>query len=187
MKKMTHASRLGLLGLILISMVTTACATNPPGSQQTASQPVEHFLEVHVDGRINIFYDKHTYEEFLQLGETSFRLTRIGAGPKGETLVFGLPAADKKKTSAIPAIDIYEGKRIPVNFYGEMRAEGRIFVFSTYADMKMVRETGEAALRFSDIGSGPKGETVVYVLNKSNKKEKPTALMAQFRSFNGMN
>ncbi|MDT8384295.1 MAG: hypothetical protein RRB22_07760 [Gammaproteobacteria bacterium] len=188
MKKTTHVSRAGLLGLMLISMATTACATNPPAAQTAATpQSVEQILEVHADGRINIFYDKHTYDEFLQLGETSFRLTRIGAGPKGETLVFGLPAADKKKTSGIPAIDIYEGKRTPANFYGEMRAEGRIFVFSSYADMKMVRDTGEAALRFSDIGSGPKGETVIYVLNKSNKKEKPTALMAQFRNFNGMN
>lgn len=182
MKTTTHASRLGLLGIMLMGMTATACASNQAGTQTE-----DQFLEVHEDRRIHIFYDKHTYDEFQQLGETSFRLTRIGAGPKGETLVFGLTAADKKKTSGIPSIEIYDGQRKPANFYGEMRAEGRIYVFSTYDDMKMVRETGEAALRYSDIGAGPKGETVIYVLNNSNKKEKPVALMEQFRKFNGMN
>jgi len=182
MKTTNRAGRLSLLGTLLLTLATSACASN-----QATTQQADQLLEVHEDGRIHIFYDKHTYDEFQQLGETSFRLTRIGAGPKGETVVFGLTAADKKKTSGIPSIEIYDGQRKPANFYGEMRAEGRIYVFSTYDDMKMVRNTGEAALRYSDIGAGPKGETVIYVLNSSNKKQKPVALMEQFRKFNGMN
>jgi len=47
--------------------------------------------------------------------------------------------------------------------------------------MKLTRDSGEAALRFSDIGAGPDGKTVIYVLNSNNKKQRPDALMAEFK------
>jgi hypothetical protein len=53
-------------------------------------------------------------------------------------------------------------------------------VFSEWADLKAFLQVGEAPYRFTQIGSGPRGETVVYVLNKGNKKKKPEALIAEF-------
>ena len=35
--------------------------------------------------------------------------------------------------------------------------------------------------RYTDIGAGAKGETLVYVLNKNNKKQKPDALMTEYK------
>jgi hypothetical protein len=68
-----------------------------------------------------------------------------------------------------------------------MRSEGRIYVFNNFQDMSDVRKVGEAPYRFTEIGTGPKGETVVYVLNKTNKKKKPVALIDAFKKKNGLN
>ena len=51
-------------------------------------------------------------------------------------------------------------------------------------DMKPVRQFGHPNFFYTEIGSGPKGETVVYVLNKKTKKKRPDALIAQFKSMN---
>ncbi|WP_421867470.1 hypothetical protein [Motiliproteus sp.] len=144
--------------------------------------------EVHHEGRLYVFDDFDTYQSFLEVGETSYRQTFIGAGPKGETLVFGVTGKDKKKTAdKIAAYNLYHGSlEAAEEFYGEMRAEGRIYVFDRLEDMETVRTTGEAPLRYTEIGNGPKGETVVYVLRSENKKQKPVALQAAFKKHNGL-
>lgn len=140
-------------------------------------------FEVHRDGRIHVFYDMATYRSFLNVGETAYRLTRIGGGPNGETLEFGLTKADKKKGVNTPAVELFDGKReVKGDFYGEMRRHGRIYVFDQKADMDAVRQIGDPSYMYTQIGAGPKGETVVYVLNKNNKKKQPVALMAKFKA-----
>ena len=61
-----------------------------------------------------------------------------------------------------------------------------IYVFDNADDLTFVRKVGEAPYRFTEIGAGPNGETMVYVLNKSNKKQKPVALIEVFKKQNGM-
>lgn len=148
---------------------------------------VNDFYQVHKEGRIYIFDDFETYDSFVKLGETPFQLTRIGAGPEGETLVFGLTKRDKKMRSGIGSVDLYDGKAdgISNGFYGEIIKEGRIYVFGDWADMKSFMSVGEAPLRYTQIGAGPNGETVVYVLNEDNKKEKPEALIEEFNKKHG--
>lgn len=170
------------------------CASNEPKQADVATEAKtevaveannDELYEVHHDGRIYIFDDYKLYQNFNKLGHTPYILARIGAGPKGETIKFGLTSQDKKKQSGIASVDMYDGTLAPAeNFYGEMRSEGRIYVFSTLKDMNDVRKIGEASYRFTDIGAGPEGETVVYVLNKSNKKKKPVALMEAFKQRN---
>ncbi|MDY6979258.1 MAG: hypothetical protein SV201_05215 [Pseudomonadota bacterium] len=164
--------------LVVAALSMAACAANT-----TTAEKDDLLLEVHDHGRIHIFYDKETFAGFMQNGETSYRLTRIGAGPNGETIVFGLTGEDKKKRSGISAVEIFDGKRQSGEFYGEMYRHGRIYVFDNYPDMKAVRDTGHAAYFYTEIGSGPKGETVVYVLNSDNKKKKPIELIEAFREF----
>jgi len=139
-------------------------------------------FESHDDGRINVFYDQKTFDSYKSVGETAFRLTRIGAGPNGETVVFGLPKADKKKGADTPAVKLWDGKLEASSFYGEMYKSGRIYVFSDKPEMDHVRKLGHPSYMYTEIGAGPKGETVVYVLNKSNKKKKPVDLMAKFKA-----
>ncbi|MCG6938712.1 MAG: hypothetical protein LJE83_11170 [Gammaproteobacteria bacterium] len=141
--------------------------------------------EVHHDGRINVFYDRDLYKEFLSVGETPFRLTRIGAGPNGETLVFGLTKKDKGNPDNIDVIKVYDNSMpAPAEIYAEMQRNGRIYVFDNFDDMKPVREFGNPNLFYTEIGAGPNRETVVYVLNEKTKKNRPDALIAKFKSMN---
>lgn len=180
---------------LLTGALITAAALTLAGCQsnevKTAAAPVlnnQDLYEVQHEGRHYVFDDYKTYKSFLSVGETAYRKVYIGGGTHGETLVFGLRKEDKKKMAGIAGIDMFNGKLAAAdNFYGELRGEdGRLYVFSTLEDMKAVREVGEAAYRFTQIGAGPEGQTVVFVLNKSNKKKKPVALMAQYKQVNGL-
>lgn len=171
------------VGLVAGSMVLSGCNSDPVKSnaETVVVNQTTTLFESHANGRIYSFYDQKTYEDFNALGETPFQLTRIASGPKGETIVYGLTKADKKKGVNTPAVMLMDGKtEVQGEFYGEIRKDGRIYVFNQKADMDFVRSVGEPVYMFTQIGSGPKGETVVYVLNKSNKKKKPDALMAKF-------
>lgn len=181
---------LNCLKLLLIAAVTVstvACKTtgssDPVEKDVVAETKAMELYEVDHDGRINVFYDRPTFKSFLQVGETIYRLTKIGSGPKGETIVYGLTKADKKKPENVDAIKLYEGKiSTPENFYAEMHKHGRIYVFSSFEDMKPVREFGHPNFFYTEIGAGPKGETVVYVLNKNTKKKRPDSLITKFKA-----
>lgn len=176
--------RILFLALPIFISTLVGCASNNSTVSADSNKAMEIY-EVHHDGRMHVFYDHKLYKEFLSLGETPFRLTRIGAGPKGETIVFGLTKHDKKMKHSVPAIDLYDGKiKASDDFYGEMVKHNRIYVFSSFADMKTVREFGHPNFQYSQIGAGPNGETIVYVLNKTNKKKRPDALIKKFSSFN---
>ena len=153
----------------------------PPAPPKVAAE----LYEVYKDGRIYRFYDFTDYRNFLKIGEAPFRLTQIGAGPAGETVVYDLAKADKEKTGGIPSVELVAGNIKPDIFYGEMVRDGRIYVFDGVADMAQVRQTGQANLRFSDIGGGPNGESVIYVLNEKNKEKQPVELMAAFKAKHG--
>lgn len=162
-------------------LLLNACAST--GSIPSADEMA--IYEVHKDGRIHIFYDHKEFQSFMQVGETPFRLTRIGAGPKGETLEFGLTKHDKKKPDQVAAIKLYDGKIEPSDhFYAEMYKNGRIYVFNNFKDMATVRDFGHPNYFYLSVGTGPKGETVVYVLNHHNKKHKPEQLIAEFNKRN---
>ena len=68
---------------------------------------------------------------------------------------------------------------------GSSRKWGRIYVFDDYKTYASCNQVGETVCRLTRIGAGPKGETMVYVLNKSNKKQKPGALIAEIESKHG--
>lgn len=181
--------------MITAALVLTGCESTSVKTESTAATPKSTtetsnsansitWLESHDHGRIHVFYDRKTFDSYKSVGETAYRLTRIGAGPNGETVVFGLPKEDKKKGGNTAAAMLWDGKTEVSSFYGELSKHGRIYVFSEKADMDFVRKIGEPSYMYTEIGSGPKGETVVYVLNKNNKKKKPVALIAKFKSMN---
>lgn len=148
----------------------------------------QDLYEVVHEGRHYVFDDLATYRQFLTVGETSYRKVFIGEGPHGRTLVFGLRGKDKKKLTGIAGVEMYKGRMSAAEeFYGELRGEdGRLYVFDRLEDMEAVRSTGEAAYRLTQIGVGPQQQTVVFVLNKSNKKEYPTALISKYKQMNSM-
>jgi hypothetical protein len=169
----------------------TGCHTNQVKEEMNpaaAQLNNDDLYEVVHEGRYYVFDDFKTYQSFLTVGETSYRKVFIGGGPKGKTLVYGLTGEDKKKMSGIASVEMFNGELEPAeDFYGEVRGEdGRLYVFSSLEDMEDVRLVGEAPYRFTQIAAGPQGQTVVFVLNKGNKKSKPVELMAKFKTMNGM-
>ena len=188
-----------LLIALAVSGVMTGCANSPKEEATTKVQPVVENVapvtEVNNDdiyvayhhNRENVFYDAKTYKDFLSLGETSFRKTYIGGGTNGMTVVYGLTKADKNKLEAMPGELMMTGKlEAAQDFYAEVFKHDRFYVFSTWADFDGFVKTGTDNLRYVEIGSGPKGETVVYILNKDNKKKKPEALIAKFKETHGI-
>lgn len=157
-------------------------------SKVSSSVNNNDLYEVNHEGRYYVFDDFATYQSFIKVGETSYRKVFIGGGPKGETLVFGLTSKDKKKLKGIAGVEMYNGN-LPASdsFYGEMRRDdGRLYVFDRYEDMVNLRTVGEAPYRFTQIGNGPQGQTVVFVLNKTNKKKHPEALINKFKEMNNL-
>ena len=134
------------------------------------------------EGRLYVFDDEKIYASFMQHGETAYRLVRIGAGPGGATLVFGLRDEDKAKQTGIASVDMYEGRLAGAaeNFFAIVLHDNRFYVFSEWNDLVSFQQTRSADLRFTEIGAGPGGRTVVYVLNEGNKKDRPVALIERF-------
>jgi len=169
-----------VVSIVVLAFSISACNSN---ATKSTSAPALEMYEVFEDGRVYVFYDRALYKEFMTVKETPYRLTKIGAGPNGMTVVFGLTKKDKKLKRKIPAIELYEGKTTNNGqFYAEMRRHGRIYVFDKWSDMKPVRETGHPNYFYTEIGSGPKGETVIYVLNKKTKKKRPLSLIKKFKN-----
>ena len=182
------------------ALFVSGCETMTFDDQKAETKQVENvpvpemsfntndYYQVEHEGRNYIFDDKETYLSFLSVGETPYRLTRIGAGKNGETIVFGLTKKDKNKTSGIGSIMMYDNaiKGSSEAFYAEIYRDSRIYVFDNWRDVQAFRSVGEAPYRYTDIGSGPGGKTVVYVLNKSNKKARPDALIARFRAVHSL-
>lgn len=170
-----------IITVLAALLMLSACAST--GSSSGSNEM--SLYEVHKDGRIHVFYDLKEFQSFMKVGESTFRLTRIGAGPKGETVVFGLTKHDKKHPEKVAAINLYDGKiKAGDNFYGEMYLNGRIYVFDNYQDMETVRNFGHPNFFYMSVGTGPKGETVVYVLNEKNKKHKPVQMIEAFKQRN---
>lgn len=162
---------------------------SPSASEATQSAQNDALYVAFHDGRMNVFYDGTLYKQFMERGETAYRRSFIGAGPNGETVVYGLTGADKKKTSASVGEQMMSGElKAADDFYGEVyRAEeNRIYVFSDWDDFKGYVDLGIDNLRYTDIGAGPNGETVVYVLNADNKKKKPVQTIEQFEAFHNL-
>lgn len=166
--------------------MTASLLTLLTASHTAIAEPhynVNDYYEVHHEGRIHVFDDLDTYLTFLKVGESAYRLTRIGAGPNGETVVFGLQKKDKKMREGLGGVDMFDGKTegIKDGFYAEVQKEGRIHVFNDWKELQTFLKVGEAAYRYTDIASGPNSETVVYVLTKAEKKKMPVGMIARFK------
>lgn len=161
--------------------VQTASASPAP-----AAVPTEYFFLVfHENGRIYPIADVKNYLGFLEHDELTYTRTRIGEGPDGATLVFGIEKKEADDLGKPAKAELfYNGKYEPAGpFYGEVLMDGRFYVFGTWKDFKDFLEHKEVTLTFTDIGAGPNGETVIYALNKDTVKEgRPVKLIEAFNN-----
>jgi len=172
----------------------TKAAVAAPAAPAAAAQPVaaptqHYFLVFHENGRIYPIADAKNYLEFLHVNELIYTRTRVGAGPEGETIVFGI---EKKEADDLnkpaKAELLYDGKmEVTGPFYGEVIKDGRFLVFGTWQDFKDYLVNKEITYTFTEVGTGPKGETVIYALNKKTSADgRPVALIESFKKFHSI-
>jgi len=192
---MNHFTRFG--ALLAAAALATGCATDPVPATQASTAPapavvaapgpaVAAPMELHVvlpeTGRVHAFGDTKNYFDFLAHGEVALTRTQIGTGPGGKTLVFGITNDDVKANRPSRAEQIMSGA-LPVtgSFYGEVFKGGRFYLFGDFKDMKDYVAFGEVPYSYTEVGAGPKGETIVMVMNKDSfAKGKPADRMARF-------
>lgn len=193
---MTFSLRLALPAAAMTLLA--ACATQAPpvastapaAAKATAAPAVapamakEFFVVLPENGRIYAFGDTKNYFDFLAHGEVTLTRTQIGAGPGGRTLVYGITKADVKANAPSMGELVMSDTLKPANdFYGEAFKSGRYYLFGDLKEMKDFIAHGEVAYGYTDIGIGPKGESLVYVMNKNSyKKGKPMDRAERFKS-----
>lgn len=173
----------------------SAPAPAPATQVAVAAKPAaavteNYFLVFHENGRIYPIADAKNYLEFLHNNELIFTRTRIGAGPEGETLVFGIEKKEADDLAKPAKAELfYDGKYEPTGlFYGEVIRDGRFYVFGEWKDFKDYLAHKEITFTFAEIGTGPKGETVIYALNKDSVKQgRPARLIEQFKTLHKIN
>lgn len=161
-----------------------ATASAPAAAQPAAAVAANYFLVYHENGRIYPIADSKNYLAFLDVDELVYTRTRVGAGPDGETIVFGIEKKESDDLNQPSKAELfYDGKmEVTGPFYGEVFRDGRFFVFGEWTDFKDYLAHKEITFTFTEVGTGPKGETVIYALNKKTKDEgRPVALVEAFK------
>ncbi|MBI3155796.1 MAG: hypothetical protein HYZ20_10330 [Burkholderiales bacterium] len=191
------SAALRIAALAAAAALAAGCATQAPpaagpapapAAAAPAAAPAASVAELYAlftpHGRLVVFGERKVYFDYLAHGEVALTRTRIGAAPSGQSLVFGITGDDVK--AGAPSIGelAYDGKLAPAaSFYGEVLKNGRYYVFGDLKDMKDFIAFGEVAYGFTDIGVGPKGETLVYVMNKTSiQGGKPADREQRFKS-----
>lgn len=192
------------LSMLAAAAVMAGCATQPqPAAAPVAATPAqattpvaagaapsaaamakEFYAVLTEDGRIYAFGDAKNYKDYQAHGEVTLTRTRVGEGPGGRTLVFGITPDDVKGNKPSLGEQVMSGALAPApDFYGEVFKGGRYFIFGNLKDMKDFIAVGEVPYSYTDIGAGPQGETLVYVMNKdSYAKGKPQDRIERFKA-----
>lgn len=201
--------RLAAQSLLLAAAVAVmaGCATAPeaepaaaeapaprPGTPPLANAPApapgttELYVVLPPTGRVHAFGDLRNYADFLQHGEVALTRTGVGAGPGGKTIVYGITGDDVKNNQPSRAEQILAASApAPQAFYGEVFRDGRFFLFGSLKDLIEFVAHAEVPYSFTEVGAGPKGETLVLVMNKdSYAKGKPADRLARFKALRGV-
>lgn len=172
----------GAMGGCATQDVKSGTAAPAATAEKKAVAEQQLFMTFHENGRVYVLGDPALQQVFMETDEVALTRTRIGEGPGGRTLIFGMNKDDAKRGGPTVAEMMYDGKQEPTGpFYGEVIKDGRYYVFVEWKDMADYLKHGEVPLTFTEIGTGPKGETVIYALNKNTAKQgKPVAAIERF-------
>ena len=162
------------LTLVLLTSLLGACAATPQvdGKPTEAKLNNEDWYQVRSETQLYLFDDQQVFQEFLRSGQAPV-VKDLGQQDKyGQAILLGLRAEDQgtplEQLSAYRFLQVAQPPA--ASFYGEIRQEGVIYVFARYGDMVDMNRIGEPTFSHTEIGSGPQGERVVYVLAKEEKK-----------------
>lgn len=140
----------------------------------------EDYFEFEKDGRVYVLSDAKDYNTYLKTGEVVLSTKKIGGGPGGKTIVYGLTKNEAKMLEKDPksqgaAQKMFEGKLrgMDKDFFGVVISGDTYFVFSSWKDVEAFKSAGPAnGLR----DTGPEGVSVVYV----GASAKPALLAERF-------
>lgn len=180
-----HVKSLALLALAL--PVFAGCASqrsyyeNLWDQEEIALHNHDDIYQIHFEERIYLFDDQATYADFLKNHETPFRLTQIGAGPKGETVVYGLRGKDKEKLSGkgVSSVAFTQGELKPFKrFYGELNTADQVIATNNIDTLKQLT-TG--TFQGTLIDSALKGERNQAVKIAAQSSEDAAQIEANFQ------
>jgi hypothetical protein len=140
----------------------------------------DDYYEFERDGRIYVLSDAKEYTGYLVTGEIPLSTKKIGGGPGGKTIVYGLVKSEAKLMEKDPktqgaAQKMFEGnlKGMEKDFFGLVIRGDTQYVFSSWKDLEAFRSQ-DAATGFSEASAA--GGTVVYV----NSADKPKAVAERY-------
>lgn len=143
----------------------------------------DDYYEFEHEGRIYVLSDAKDFNGFIKTSEVPYSTKKIGGGPGGKTIVYGLvknetKMLEKDSRAQGAAQKMYEGqlKGLDKNFFAVVIRDDKAYVFSSWNDLEAFRKTGKAS-GFAEKG-GPEGREVVYV-NASAKPEEAGARYAK--------
>ncbi len=143
----------------------------------------DDYYEYHLGHEIVVLADKKDVQVFFKANEIPLRVTRIGGGPNGERLVFGLvkneaKAMEKKVGYKGGAQQLYEGtlEGNTKDFYGEVMKGGRYAVFGSWKDLQAYRQSG--AIAEVSTGMTADGKPVTFTTDNAE-------VLARFKELHG--
>lgn len=177
------------VAIALLAAAVSACASTAqtPAKPAAAKAPDvaqnnNDWYQVRTQSELYLFDDYAVFTQFVQTGKAPALKPLDKKDNFGRSVILGLKAEDQSKAlKDIAASRFWDVSLVPASpFYGELRKEGVIYVFSRYGDMIDTAKAGEPTFTYVEIGGGPKGERVVYALAKEEKK--PEATIKLFHS-----
>jgi hypothetical protein len=168
---------LGITSLAALAALVTGCASSSGGyagaetettyNKQLDAQRLvavinnDDYYEIRKDNRIIVLSDAKDMKLWVDTGDIPLRLTRIGGGPNGETVVYGIAAPEKNKKEGFGSVEMFEGRRTGADkdFYAEVLKDNKWYVFGTWAELDSFRKTGRAE-GLASAGYAANGEAV---------------------------
>ncbi|MBB2495110.1 hypothetical protein [Aquipseudomonas ullengensis] len=168
------------LSFAILAATLAGCAA-PMQVAKPVAPNNEDWYQVRTETQVLVFDDYQVFKDYLATGTAPVMRTLEEKAATGQEQILVLRAEDEGK--ALDKISAYRFLKVaqpPASpFYGEVRQDGAIYVFKRYGDMVEMIKLGEPIFRYTDIGGGPDGKTVIYGLQK--EEGRPEATIQQFK------
>lgn len=135
----------------------------------------DDYYQVVTENRIYVLSDAKDFIGLLKTGEVPKTVTKIGGGPNGERLIYGVTSSESKAMESKVgfkggAQEMYEGNRkgLDKGFFGVLSINGRYVVTDDWSIADGFRKGTVPA--GGSTGTSPDGKPVTYVV-KGDVKE----------------